>query len=226
MAHIARPTAVAFDIIGTTFSLEALRGPLQEIGLDDSLDLWFTRSLRDAFALAVTGAYVPFRRVLGGNLEALAAEKGRALDANGRDRVLDRFASLPPQPDAQEAFASLADAGVRILALSNGARASSESLLEKAGLRRFVSDILSVDDRKMFKPRAEIYAHAVEASGADKSRVALIAAHAWDVHGAKRAGLMAGYVMRGRQYPAHFDAPDVNGDGLADVAHAFARARA
>jgi hypothetical protein len=37
---------------------------------------------------------------------------------------------------------------------------------------------------------------------------------------------MAGYVMRGRQYPAHFDAPDVSGDGLADVAHAFARARA
>jgi 2-haloacid dehalogenase len=50
----------------------------------------------------------------------------------------------------------------------------------------------------------------------------LIAAHPWDVDGARRAGLQAGWLNRsGRDYPGFFEAPDVSGETLGDLAEAL-----
>jgi len=48
--------------------------------------------------------------------------------------------------------------------------------------------------------------------------MALVATHAWNVHGAKRAGLMGGFVARGQIIPATMALPDVVGEDLAEVA--------
>lgn len=49
-------------------------------------------------------------------------------------------------------------------------------------------------------------------------RVALVAAHAWDTHGAHRAGLTTGWVARlESDFPEIFDPPDVRGRDLVDV---------
>jgi len=58
----SRPVAVAFDVIGTIFSLETLRDRLKSAGLPgETLETWFAQTLRDAFALEVTEVYRPFR---------------------------------------------------------------------------------------------------------------------------------------------------------------------
>jgi len=49
-----------------------------------------------------------------------------------------------------------------------------------------------------------------------------VATHAWDVHGAKCAGLLTGFVARGQGFPATMAAPDIVGQSLADVASGFA----
>lgn len=44
---------VAFDVTGTTLSLESMRDSLVALGLPSTaLELWFAMALRDAFALA------------------------------------------------------------------------------------------------------------------------------------------------------------------------------
>jgi 2-haloacid dehalogenase len=105
--------------------------------------------------------------------------------------------------------------------LSNGAAAASEKLLEKADLINFIERVISVEDIRVFKPRREIYLHAAQVAGVAPSEMALVATHAWDVHGAKRAGLMAGFVARGQQYPATMQPPDVMGASLSGVAQAI-----
>jgi len=52
----------------------------------------------------------------------------------------------------------------------------------------------------------------------------LVATHAWDTHGAKAAGLMAGFVARGQPYPDQMIAPDFWGEALIDVAQAIVTA--
>ncbi len=50
------------------------------------------------------------------------------------------------------------------------------------------------------------------------ARTALVAAHPWDTHGALRAGLLAGYVIRRHgEPPAVFDRPTIVADTLDGV---------
>src|SRR2546430_2146872 len=49
--------------------------------------------------------------------------------------------------------------------------------------------------------------------------LALVAAHDWDCHGAKRAGLITGWVSRkSGGFGAPFEPPDVVGEDLTEVA--------
>lgn len=125
----ARPQVVAFDVIGTTFSLEPLRLRLTELGLPPSgLETWFASGLRDAFALAASDGFEPFRAVLDGALEQILAQYGVEANSHQRNEVLAGLMELPPHPDAEDAMCRLVGAGIRILAVSNGAATSRSTL--------------------------------------------------------------------------------------------------
>ena len=215
----APPKAVAFDIIGTVFSFEALRPKLVAAGLPETaLEAWFPASLRDFFALGATNTFRPLKEVLAANLDTLARRHGTSLSALRKAEIVDAFASLPAHADADEAFRRIKDAGGRILAVSNGAAASTEKLLQGAKLDGYVEAIVSVDDVQRPKPHREVYLHAAAVAQLSPGEVAMVATHPWDLQGAKAAGLMTGFVARGFAFPSIFAPPDVVGEQLADVA--------
>ena len=68
---------VAFDVIGTLFTLERPTRRLAELGAPEhSLDLWFAQTLRDAVSLSHSGGYRPLAEVLEAALQRLAAAIG------------------------------------------------------------------------------------------------------------------------------------------------------
>lgn len=215
-----RPDVVAFDVIETVFSLESLRSRLESAGLPGHLlETWFAQLLRDGFALSATGVYSPFRDVAAAGLERLLG--GEAVRANSTqiDSILSGFAQLDAHPDAAPAMEFLQDAGVRIVTLTNGSASVTGRLLERGGLRDRVERTISVDEVKRWKPNQEIYLHCAHLVGVEPHRLALIAAHPWDIHGARRAGLMTGYVGRdGKPFPSIMDPPHVTGATLVEVA--------
>ncbi len=218
-----RPEVVAFDIIGTVFPLEPLRPAILALGLPPgALEGWFATGLRDAFALSAAGDFAPLPEVLEGALDQVLAEQGVAGTAEGRAALLEGMKRLPPRPDARAAFEAIAAAGMRILAVSNGARSATRGLLEGGGLDDLVAEIVSVEDVKLFKPRREVYDEAVRVAGAKASRVALVAVHAWDVNGAKAAGLTTAYVSAERPFSPAMRSPDVEAESLLAVARALA----
>jgi 2-haloacid dehalogenase len=82
--------------------------------------------------------------------------------------------------------------------------------------------VISVAAVPLQKPTAIVYRYAAEVLGVPPERLALVATHAWDCHGAKRAGLMAGWVNRKRgSYSRLFAEPDVTGADLVAVADAL-----
>ena len=215
-----RPQVVAFDVIGTTFSLEPLRLGLVALGLPSgALETWFASGLRDAFALAASDGFEPFQTVLDGALQQVLGQNGIEAGSHERADVLDGMKELPAHPDAGEAMQALAQAGIRLMALSNGSASSTRHLLERAGLGGLVERVVSVDDVKRSKPRPEVYRYAAEQVGVDADRMALVAAHPWDVHGAKQAGWLTAYVARGVPFPSSvMSRPDVEGASLSEVA--------
>ena len=218
----APPRAAAFDVIGTTFSLESVRTALTQAGFPNHvLETWFARTLRDGFALAATDTFAPFRVLFESNLEELARSHSVSIKSEQKEQILGQFGALSAHSDARHAFQTLNDAGIRVFALSNGALATSRKLLENARLDTFVERVISVEDIRVFKPRREIYLHAAQVAGIAPAEMMLIATHAWDVHGAKRAGLMAAFVARGQQFPGTMETPNVIGDTLLEVARAI-----
>ena len=219
-----RPRVVAFDMIGTVFSMEPMRPALMALGLPPlALDLLYATGLRDTFALATTNTFAPFRSVLAACLDELLAMQGLTASSTDKHAVLDMMKDLPPHGDAEAAFRILADSGIRVFALSNGATETTKGLLAAAGMDGLVEQVLSVEDVKLSKPRAEVYLYAAQTARIAPGEMALIATHPWDLHGAKVAGLMAGYVARGRPYSPVLRAPDVTGETLLDVASEMVR---
>src|SRR6266852_3505903 len=128
-----RPSVIAFDVIETVFSLETLRGRFEVVGLPGTaLETWFAQTLRDAFALDATGAFVSFRDVATANLASMLLTGD---EADSRiESVLAGFAELEPHPDAEEAFRMFRDSGCRVITLTNGAAEVTRRLLDRAGL--------------------------------------------------------------------------------------------
>lgn len=82
--------------------------------------------------------------------------------------------------------------------------------------------MVSIDEVQRWKPNREVYLHAARAAGIAPEQMALVAGHAWDVHGAKRAGLRAAWVKRqDRQFQPAMAVPDVQGETMLEVASAL-----
>ena len=110
---------------------------------------------------------------------------------------------------------------MEVLALSNGSPSLTKHLLDTAGLRTLVAHVVSVDDVKLSKPRPEVYLHAAKVAKVHPGELALVAAHAWDVHGAKSAGLATAYLSADRPFSDAMPAPDVSADTLPELVAAL-----
>ncbi len=218
-----RPRMVAFDIIGTVFPLEPLRAWIVALGLPRAgLEGWFAAGCRDAFAMAAVGDYEPFTTVLEAALDQVLAEQGLDAPAHERKALVKQLEMLDARNGAREAFSLLAQAGIPVMALSNGASSATKALLARAELSDLVQEIVSVDEVKLAKPRAEVYFHAADRAGIKPPELALVAAHPWDVHGAAAAGLIAAYLSADRPYSRAMRSPDMEAFTLPELARRLA----
>lgn len=218
-----KPKAVVLDVIETCFAIDPLQENLCALGLPEgSLKIWFPRVLRDAFALQVTGTYVPFRDVALGALAALLAEHQIALDEAKMEGVIHRFATLPAHPDVPEGIELLLGSGLRVAALTNGSAETTRKMFHGAGLGEKIEKFISIEEVKQWKPAPAVYAHAARSLDVKPDEVVLVAAHDWDIDGASRAGLQTAYLER--KQPRGSSAmrlPDVAAKTLSEAVRAL-----
>jgi 2-haloacid dehalogenase len=120
------------------------------------------------------------------------------------------------------ALRRLRDAGLRLAALTNSTEQVARAQLEYAGLIDLFELVLSADTVRRLKPAPEPYRMAAERLGVAVDQVRLIAAHAWDVAGAGRAGCATAFVARpGKVLDPLVERPEIVGADLAEVADAI-----
>lgn len=195
--------AVVFDVMGTLFALESVRERFVALGAPaPALEAWFQRILHEAATVTIVGSYRPFKELAAAALETTLAQ----LDLDPKQtEPLDALAELEPYPDAEPALRRLREAGLTVIALTNGARASTEKLLERGNLREHVEQVLTCDDVQAFKPHRAPYELALDRVGRD---AVMVAAHGWDIVGARAAGLDTVWVDREeRVWPFPLDEP-------------------
>jgi len=213
-----RPDVVAFDVNETLLDLAPVGGALVEHGQPaELLPTVFARTLLTGFAGLVTGRRFTFREAF----EDALAQLTELPDAD-RSAVADAFMELSPHPDVEPALRRLTEAGVRVVTLSHGSPGVAEAGLQRGGIAPLVERTLTSESIGVWKPAREAYLWAAGSCAVAPERMALVAAHSWDVQGAQAAGLTGAFVPRAERVPAGvYGAPDVQGGSLLEVVEAL-----
>jgi 2-haloacid dehalogenase len=213
-----RPQVVAFDVNETLLDLAPVGAALLELGQPDHLlPQVFGRALLTGMAATVTGTWFPFRAAFDAAL-AQASDLGPA----ERSRVAEVFGELVPHPDVEPALRRLAEAGIPAVTLSHGSPGVAEAALERGGLSPLVERSMSSESIRAWKPAREVYLWAAGSCGVAPGRLALVAAHGWDVQGAVRAGLTGAWFPRGeRAYPEVYEPAHVTAATLPEAVEAL-----
>ena len=206
---------VACDIFGTTVDWYT--------GVADQVAPLLPEVDPGHFALRWRDRYLPsMNRVRGGerdwayldtlhreSLDDLLRELRVEADETTRDRLVRAWHLLPAWPDSVAGLARLR-ARYTVAALSNGGFALLTRLVKNAGLP--FDCVLSAELARTYKPDAAVYLTAAALLDVAPEQVLMVAAHKWDLAGARAAGLRTAFVDRPEE-----KGPNRRADRAADV---------
>lgn len=216
LAHRPPVRGVLLDVFDTLFSPAKLSSAFAACGLDGACaPLWLSLLFSSGIAFTAAEDYRRFTDIAANTLKALdPTHVGRA----EVQTVLRAMQQLEPHPDTAAGLARLRAAGVRVLTLTQQDAASCAALFGSAGLRDLVDGFLSAEAVRRWKPAPATYTYGAAQVGWPPANVALISAHDWDIHGARRAGLQTGRLLRCAVAPTPlFDRADVTAPDLPTV---------
>jgi 2-haloacid dehalogenase len=212
-------STIVFDLNGTLTNPEALGAPWAAPELGVAV---LAGAVQSAMAETLFGAYHEFSEHI---TSALRVEVRRlGLDEAHTERALALARRLPPFDDVPPALERLGASGARLAVLTNSGAAAGRATLEAAGLDGYFEAILGVDAIRSFKPHPHVYSYALHALGdLEAGTVLMVAAHPWDLAGAKHVGLRTALVRRPREaVPEVFPPADLAADDLGDLAEQLA----
>jgi 2-haloacid dehalogenase len=142
------------------------------------------------------------------------------LPTEERRRLVSAWHRLDPWPDVRTGLEALRREYVTAT-LSNGHLALLVDLARHGGLR--FDCLLSAELARVYKPAPEAYRTAARLLGAEPAELMLVAAHPWDLQGARAAGLRTAFIDRPLEYgpgsPAReYPEADVSASDLHELA--------
>lgn len=195
--------AVAFDVFGTlvdwrsgvaeAFDASGLPGDPHELADD-----WRARYPR-VLAEVNDGSrpWGNFDELHLATLDDLLSERSLELPPEARGRLVGAWHRLQPWPDVRSGLEELRRRRV-VATLSNGHVALLVDLARHGDLR--FDCLLSAELAHAYKPAPEVYRLAARLLAVEAGDLMLVAAHPWDLDGARRAGLRTAFVERPLEY--------------------------
>lgn len=220
------PEALFFDVNETLLDLTPVRESVGAAlrGRTDLVPLWFRTTLHHSLVATISKVQIDFAQLAADALRAVGEENGVELDERRAREAIAPIRSLPALPDAPPALERLRDSGSRLAALSNSPIDTLTAQLAYAGLDGFFEAAMSVEEVGVFKPHARAYQWAAERLNLAPGACMLVAAHGWDVAGARWAGLRAAFVARpGQALIPWAPAPEMTGATLGEIADTLLR---
>lgn len=189
---------LAFDVYGTLVDPMGMADLLKPDAGDQAsavAGLWRSKQLEFSFRMGLMKTGEDFGTCTRRALRFAMAFKQLSLSPEREDELMAAYLQLPAFDDAEPTLRELKET-YPLYAFSNGSYPALEKVLGHNGLKDHFRKLISVDDIRSFKPDPAVYAHARRATGAWDQPLCLVSSNAWDVIGARSAGLMAIWVCR------------------------------
>jgi len=187
--------ALVLDAYGTLYDVHSVQARCESFwpGKGAAVSqLWRSKQLEYTWLRSLMRRYVPFSQVTRDALGYACSVLGLALDETRAAVLMQEYRQLSLFPDVPGALQKLKG---RKAILSNGSPDMLFPLVEHSGLK--FEAVLSVDERKIFKPAPEVYELAVERLGMPRERIGFVSSNCWDALGAKSFGFAVYWINRG-----------------------------
>ncbi|KAJ5760584.1 hypothetical protein N7520_007740 [Penicillium odoratum] len=200
-------TIIAFDMYGTLLSTDSIAKQLDtHFGAQASSisTLWRRYQLEYTWRLNSMNKYENFYTVTRNSLQQALNEHGQQLPDKDIHAIMEAYNRLYTFPDVSSALNRIAnDSTLHAVIFSNGTRDMiSNSVMHSPDLSQHASvfqDLITVDDVRTYKPAPASYQHCARMVGKQPSQmneIWLISCNAWDIVGARSAGLEAIWIDR------------------------------
>jgi 2-haloacid dehalogenase len=215
-----QPRIVVLDVNETLLDVNALRPHFERIFKNGGvLKEWFTQMLLYSQSVTTTSDYVDFTALARYAIEMAAKIHRVSLKEADASVVLNAIKRLPAHSDVPGALQRLRQNGFRLVTLTNSTQSTVESQMHSAGLAHLYERMFSVDAVRKYKPHPETYNYVAKELNASPSEMMMVAAHPWDLMGAKAAGCEVAFVERpGTSWFHVLPKPEISGPTLAEIA--------
>lgn len=193
------PKVVIFDVNETLLDLAPLRRSVGQVlpGGEQLLAQWFSTMLHYSLVETLTGNYHDFGQIGTAALMMVAESKGVELDpAVARQAIAGTITQLPAHADVVPALKVFKARGFKVVSLTNSSNAGVAAQFKFAGLTEYFERRFSVEDIQAYKPDPRPYRWVLEQLDVEAKDVLMVAAHPWDLAGAKSVGLQTAFVQR------------------------------
>jgi len=216
-----KPKVIIFDVNETLLDLDSMRDSIGKAlgGRDDLLPLWFSTMLHHSLVSTAIGDYQDFGKIGVASLLMVAQNNDIKINAEqAKTAIVTPLLSLPAHADVKASLQALKDQGYKLVSLTNSSNDGVKAQFESAGLTDYFEARYSIEDIKIYKPDLRAYEWALKQLNIKAEDALMVAAHGWDVAGAKAAGLQTAFIARpGKALYPLVQEPDYNVQNLTQL---------
>jgi 2-haloacid dehalogenase len=190
--------ALVFDAYGTLFdvySVTALAERLFPGSGKQVSQLWRTSQLQYSWLRSLMERYEGFEKLTEDALVIACKTLKLNLSSEQRAQLMKAYDNLDTFPEVKQALRTLSRLPLAIL--SNGSHRMLHAAVASSGLEGMFSEIISVDDVRIYKPSPKVYQLAADRlKVSDRSKIGFVSANSWDAIGAASFGFTAFWINR------------------------------
>lgn len=218
-----KPKLLIFDINETLLDMEPLKQSINKnLENKHAFDIWFPTLLQYSLVETITENYKDFSEIAAATLKMIAHKLEIQLSEEDVKNTLSPITKLPVYPEVFKALETLKKNDFQLVALSNGKPEVLDTQLKYAKIHHFFDKVISIEEVKNYKPHRSTYHCAYSIMNVLPEDTMLIAAHAWDITGANRAGIQSAFIKRpGKSIYSLALNPEITGSSLQEITEAL-----
>ena len=214
-----KPEIIIFDVNETLLNLIPLKEEINAaLHNEMGFDVWFPKLLHYSLVETTTGNYSNFSEIAAATFKMISGKFDKEFSDSEIKNILSEITKLPPYPDVKPGLEALKNDGYKLIAFSNGKPDVLKAQLEFAEIDSYFDGIHSVEEIKKYKPHPESYKHILKKYQVTPKKALMVAAHAWDIMGAKRARLQTCFIERPEKELYQLaEKPDFSVSGINEI---------
>ncbi len=187
-----------FDAYGTLFDVDHACKEMA-IQLGDNWEklssMWRQKQLEYSWLYNSMNKYVSFWKITKDSLEYAM----NSLSMNSvkiKNELLDLYFKIGAFEEVEEVLKMIKKNKIKTAILSNGSYDMLNSAVKNSKFDELISEIISVDECKKFKPHRDVYKLVIDKFNINKKNCIFFSSNCWDIHGASNFGFQTMWVNR------------------------------